>query len=85
MHKRIEENPDLDINEKENIFGQIDKLEEERDKQLEVVLLEVLPKAFAIVKETARRFKEIGKLEVTATLHDKKLAATKTNIEIDRQ
>ncbi|MDO1449976.1 preprotein translocase subunit SecA [Rhodocytophaga aerolata] len=83
LHKRIEENPDLDINEKETIFGQIDKLEEERDKQLEVVLLEALPKAFAIIKETARRFKENGKLEVTATLHDKKLAATKTNIVIE--
>jgi preprotein translocase subunit SecA len=82
LHKRIEENPELDIYEKETIFGQIDKLEEERDKQLEVVLLEVLPKAFAIVKETARRFKEVGKLEVTATMHDKKLAATKANIQI---
>jgi preprotein translocase subunit SecA len=83
LHKRIEENPDLDINEKETIFGQIDKLEEERDKQLEVVLLEALPKAFAIIKETARRLKDNGKLEVAATLHDKKLAATKTNIVIE--
>lgn len=82
FHKRLEENPELDINEKETIFDQIDKLEEERDKQLEVVLLEVLPKAFAIVKETARRFKEVGKLEVTATMHDKKLAATKANVQI---
>jgi preprotein translocase subunit SecA len=83
FHKRLEENPDLDINEKESIFVQIDKLEEERDKQLEVVLLEVLPKAFAVMKETARRFKEIGQLEVTATMHDKKLAATKANIQIN--
>lgn len=82
LHKKIEENPELDVNEKESIFTQTDKLEEERDKQLEVVLLEVLPKAFAIIKETARRFKEAGKLEVTATLHDKKLAVTKKNIEI---
>jgi len=82
LHKRIEDDPELDINEKENIFTQIDKLEEERDKQLEVVLLEVLPAAFAIVKETARRFKEVGRLEVEATLHDKKLAAVKKNIEI---
>jgi preprotein translocase subunit SecA len=83
LHKRIQENPDLDINEKETIFEQIDKLEEERDKQLEVVLLEVLPKAFAIMKETARRFKEVGKMEVTATMHDKKLAATKPNVQIN--
>jgi preprotein translocase subunit SecA len=82
LHKKIEENPELDINEKEEIFQQTDKLEEDRDKQLEVVLLDVLPKAFAIIKETARRFKEIGKLEVTATLHDKKLAAAKKHIEI---
>jgi preprotein translocase subunit SecA len=83
LRTKIDENPELDINDKEAVFNQIDKLEEERDKQLEVVLLDVLPIAFAIVKDTARRFKENGQLQVTATLHDKKLAATRKHIEIN--
>lgn len=83
LHKKVEDNPDLDINEKETIFGQIDKLEEERNKQLEEVLMEVLPAAFAIVKETAKRFKENEVLEVTATFHDKEIAAKKTHVKIE--
>src|SRR5690606_7595332 len=66
LHQQIEENPLLDLNRKEEIFSRIDKLEADRDKQLEVVLMKVLPQAFAIVKETARRFKENGKLSVSA-------------------
>jgi len=82
LQTRISENPDLDINEKENIFNQIDKLEEEQNKQLEVVLLDILPEAFAVIKETARRFKENGRLEVTATEHDRHLSVRKKNVEI---
>lgn len=82
FHKQVEDNPDLDLQSKEDIFNKIDKLEEDRNKRLEEVLLELLPQAFAIVKETARRFKENGKLEVEATLHDKQIAAKKKNVEI---
>ncbi|HVD96706.1 MAG TPA: preprotein translocase subunit SecA [Cytophagaceae bacterium] len=82
LHKQVADRPDMDLNEKETVFGKIDKLEKERDAQLEVVLMKILPKAFAVVKETARRFKENGKLVVTATMHDKALAATKNNIVI---
>ncbi len=82
LHKKVDDHPDLDINEKEEVFNEIDSLEEKRNKDLEVVLLEVLPKAFAIIKETARRFKENEKLEVEATLMDKTLAATKANVQI---
>jgi preprotein translocase subunit SecA len=49
---------------------------------LEVSLDKVLVDAFAVVKETARRFKENGKLVVKASLRDKELAAKKANIEI---
>jgi preprotein translocase subunit SecA len=83
LHKRIAEEQTLDITAKETIFNQIDQLEKERNKQLEIVLLEVLPAAFAVVKETARRFKENGQLEVEATLFDKKLSATKQNVRIE--
>ena len=58
LHTKVDEHPDLDIHEKEDIFNQIDKLEEKRNDELEKVLMDVLPQAFAIVKDTARRFKE---------------------------
>jgi preprotein translocase subunit SecA len=82
LHQRIASQPDLDIHEKESIFSEIDKLELQRNKDLEKVLLEVLPKAFAIVRETARRFKENEFIEVTATEHDRMLAAKHPNIKI---
>ena len=51
-------NQDMSIDEREAIFKQIDELDLKRNVELEEILLEILPKAFAIVKETARRFKE---------------------------
>jgi preprotein translocase subunit SecA len=82
LHKQIADNPQLEINEKEAIFGSIDKIEGERNKELEKVLMKVLPKAFAIVRETARRFKENEYLEVTAQDFDREFAATKEHITI---
>lgn len=83
LHQKVEENPEMDIHDKEDVFNQIDALEEDRNKELEVVLLEVLPLAFAIVKETAHRFKENEKLVVTATMRDKQIAAKHEHVEID--
>ena len=57
LSKQVE-SQDLDVNQKEDLFAQIDKLEEDRDVELEKVLMEILPEAFAVVKETARRFSE---------------------------
>lgn len=82
LHGRIENEPDLDIQEKEIIFQSIDSLEEKRNEELEVVLLNILPAAFAVVKETARRFMENGKLVVIANMMDRQLAATSEHIEI---
>jgi preprotein translocase subunit SecA len=82
LHTQIADNPNLDLNHKESIFAQIDKLEGTRNKELEKVLLEVLPIAFAIVKETARRFKENPFLEVTAQDYDITFAAKYPNIQI---
>jgi preprotein translocase subunit SecA len=79
---QIEALPAQSIHEKDQLFNEIDKLEKERDEELEKVLEEVLPQAFAIVKETARRFKENGKLVVAATMRDRELAAIKKNVEI---
>jgi preprotein translocase subunit SecA len=82
LHQQIADNPQLEINDKEAIFIQIDKLEAHRNKELEKVLMKVLPKAFAIVRETARRFKENEYLEVTAQDFDRQYAASKENVKI---
>jgi preprotein translocase subunit SecA len=82
LNQKVLDQPDLDIHEKEEVFKSIDSLEEDRNEALEEILMEVLPQAFAIVKETARRFKENHQLTVTATMQDKALAAEYDNVEI---
>jgi preprotein translocase subunit SecA len=82
LKMEIEANQDMSVDAKENIFNQIDALLLDRNKQLEVILMDILPEAFAIVKETARRFTQNGKLEVTATIEDKFIASKKKNVEI---
>ncbi len=83
LKQQLEDNPKLDISEKESVFLRIDKLEEDRNKKLEETLLKVLPAAFAVMKETARRFKDNGKLVVTATMFDKQIASKKANVKIE--
>jgi preprotein translocase subunit SecA len=79
---RIETELDMDVNEKVELYTQQDRLEKDRNKVLEVVLMDILPQAFAVVKETTRRFKENTTIEVTATEFDRTLAAKKTNVII---
>ena len=81
-HSRIASNPDMDLQEKEGVFAEIDRLEKERNVQLEKVLLQILPTAFAIVRETAKRFRENEFLEVTARDYDRMLSAKHDNIRI---
>ena len=71
--------------EKEALFKELDELTKERDKHLEDILKEILPEAFAVVKETARRFKDNEEIIVTATDHDRNLAGqtTKNYIKIE--
>lgn len=83
LHQKIADQPDLDITEKENVFIEIDKIEESRNKELEKVLSKIMPRAFAIVRETAKRFKENEFLEVTAKDFDRALAAKQPNVVID--
>ncbi|MDO8970497.1 MAG: preprotein translocase subunit SecA, partial [Saprospiraceae bacterium] len=64
-----------DFNEKELLFKEVDELRKSRDKALEDVLLSILPEAFAVVKEASRRLSQNEVLEVTATEHDRLLAA----------
>ncbi len=64
-----------DLSQTEEIYRQIDTFKESRDKHLEEILLEILPEAFAVVKETAYRFSNNTEIRVTASQLDKDLAA----------
>ena len=64
-----------DFGEKEQLFQELDELIKERDRHLEDILNEILPEAFAVVKETARRFSENSQIEVNATEHDQEIAS----------
>ena len=75
------ENTELD--EREELFAQIDKIEKEILDTYEKALDEVLPVAFSIVKETAKRFSENEEIVVTATEFDRHLAATKDFVRIE--
>ncbi len=77
-----ENDPDIAIDAKEDLFRQIDQVGKRIDGQIEEVLNEILPAAFAVMKETARRFKENEKVEVTATEMDRNLAARYDHVNI---
>ncbi|MHC5201210.1 preprotein translocase subunit SecA [Myroides sp. LJL119] len=72
-----------DIDARENIYANIDSLEKLAYDNTEKVLLDILPEAFAVVKETARRFKENQVVEVTATDRDREFAQTKPYVTIE--
>lgn len=72
-----------DIDKREDIYVAIDALEKEAYEISEKTLLEILPEAFAVVKETAKRFKDNTQIKVTATARDRELSATKSYITLD--
>lgn len=72
-----------DVDAKDEIFQQIEKLELKSNEKLEEILLEILPEAFAVMKETARRFTENAEIEVTATDFDRFVASKKDVVEIE--
>ncbi len=72
----------VEMSEKTAIYDKVDKLTKDRDRKLEDILLQLLPEAFAVVKETARRFTENSELTVTASDFDRELAASKPHIRI---
>ena len=77
------ENVDTSLDDKENISRQIDHLTEEIDRKIEEKLDEILPEAFAIMKDTGRRFAQNSEIVVTATDFDRNLAAEKDFVRID--
>ena len=74
IRSKINSDPNMDPDDKEEFYKAIDELEKEHDKKLEEVLNDILPEAFAVVKETAKRFSENETLESTPTQLDRDLA-----------
>ena len=73
----------LPIEEKTRLYEEADALGKERDKELEKILLDILPEAFAVMKDTARRFTQNKTIEVTASDFDRDLASRKKNVIIN--
>jgi len=77
------ESDEISLEEKNKLYEKIDKLNKEVNRKIEEILWEVLPEAYAIVKETARRFVEEKELVVTANDFDRNIAAYKSNVVIE--
>src|SRR5690554_2353410 len=72
-----------DINKKEDFYNEIDKLKDERYEIEKATLDRILPEAFAVMKETAKRFKFNTTIEVTASPNDRELSAGKDYVSLD--
>ncbi|MDP9042837.1 MAG: preprotein translocase subunit SecA, partial [Bacteroidota bacterium] len=83
LGKRAEQLPFSDISGKDTLYIEIDELKKKRDDLIEEVLDGILPEAFAVVKETARRFKENSQIVSTANDRDRELSIVKDYIKIE--
>ena len=81
LRKQVLESDDIDLNE--SLYSQLDQLEETAYERTEKTLEELLPEAFAVVKETAKRFANNTTLTVTATEFDRQLSATAEYVSLD--
>ncbi|MBQ6959175.1 MAG: preprotein translocase subunit SecA [Bacteroidales bacterium] len=75
--------PEMEVSRKEKLATELDELVKTIDKKIEEILNEVLPEAFAIVKSTARRFKENERIRVKATDFDRDLSASHDFVNVD--
>ncbi|MDR1725947.1 MAG: preprotein translocase subunit SecA, partial [Bacteroidales bacterium] len=82
MRNQLDTDLDMPISQKQRLYEQIEKLEDNIYDTTQQVLNELLPEAFAVVKETARRFFENEQVEVTATDFDRDLAAVRESVNI---
>ena len=80
---KLELDKDIPVSEKEKLAGESDKLVKDEDEAIEKCLTEILPEAFAIVKSTARRFKENEEIVVEATQFDRDLSINHDFVSID--
>ena len=83
IREKIETNNEIDAHEKETLYERIDKLDETIKEKTKEVLLELLPEAFAVVKETAKRFTENETLRVNASQMDRDLSVHKQHVVIE--
>ena len=81
LQKEAEEMEDID--KKEDIYNQIDSLKDDRYEIEKKTLDDILPEAFAVIKETAQRFKDNETLTVTATPFDRELSGSKDYVTLD--
>ena len=81
LNKRIQSSENID--EKDNFYNEIDKILELSNAEVENTLNNILPQAFAVVKETAKRFKENSKIKVKASEFDLRLSSEKSYIKIE--
>ena len=83
LKAKAEANPDMEPDEKEKLYNQIDKLEKLELDHIEEALNEILPEAFSVVKAAAKYFCEHETVEVTATDLDRELAAKYEHVTIE--
>ena len=82
IRTHLENNYDMDVAEKEDLYKELEHLEKKAYDKTQKVLDQILPEAFSVMKETARRFKDNEVVEVTATQMDRDIAAYRDCIEI---
>ncbi|MBS1763914.1 MAG: preprotein translocase subunit SecA, partial [Bacteroidetes bacterium] len=83
LSEEAETNQEMDSAHKEDLYARIDALKKERNSKIEEVLSEIQAEAFAVVRETARRFTENAELVVTATDHDRQLVLNRDAVKIE--
>ena len=83
QNQAAESLPPEDLSGKDAIYQEVDRLRKERNKEIEVILEQLLPEAFAVIKETARRFKENKEIIATATSLDKDLSVKSDYVRIE--
>ncbi|NBX64954.1 MAG: preprotein translocase subunit SecA, partial [Bacteroidetes bacterium] len=81
--KQLAETAETEVELKDDLFNALDEIEKKRDKELEDILAELLPEAFAVVKETARRFSENTEVMAQATELDRALALKHPHIAVN--
>ena len=83
LKARVDADPDMDPDEKEKIYTEVDKIEKRELEKIEEALNDILPEAFAVVKAAAKYFCEHETVEVKATDLDRELAAKYEHITIE--
>jgi preprotein translocase subunit SecA len=82
IQQRLDTELDMPVPEKQRLYTELEELEKKVYDKTQKVLNDILPEAFSVVKETAKRFTENEKVEVTASQYDRDLAARKDNVTI---